>query len=290
VNILYLTHLLNALLMIAIPVGLGVYLTRKFRLDWRLWWIGGVVFILSQVGHLPFNLLLLNPFLQGPITFGLSPRLAVLLNALALGLSAGLFEELSRYAAYRWWAKDARSWSRGLLLGAGHGGMEAIILGVLALYTYIRLVAVRNADLSLLVPMEQLDLARQQVQAYWSLPWYFSLFGALERAFTIPFHIAASLLVLQAFTRRQLRWLWLAVAWHALVDGLAVYGISYWGAYTTEIAIGVVALASLAIIFALRQPEPPQLEESLPPLEPVKSMPPLQIEETTENLEQTRYQ
>ena len=290
-NILYITHLLNGLLMIAMSVGLGIYLTRKFHLGWKLWWIGAGTFILSQVAHLPFNFLALNPFLQGPALFPLPPTVGLLITALALGLSAGLFEELSRYAMYRWWAKDARSWRTGLLAGAGHGGIEAILLGILVLYAFIQIIVLQNIGPETVLPAEQLDLARQEIAQYWSLPWYDSLLGAVERAFTIPFHISASLLVLQAFTRRQSRWLWLAVAWHTAVDALAVYGMSQWGVYVTEAIIGGCSILSILIIFALRQPEPePATITSEPLAQPISitELPP--AEETPETLDSTRYQ
>jgi uncharacterized membrane protein YhfC len=48
----FIAHLLNGLLMILLPIGLGIYLTRKLSLGWRLWWIGAGTFVLSQVGHI----------------------------------------------------------------------------------------------------------------------------------------------------------------------------------------------------------------------------------------------
>jgi len=286
-----LTYPLNGLLMIAMPVGLALYLTNKFKLSWRLWWIGGFTFILSQVAHIPFNMLVLNPRLRTLGESTLPEPLPLLLSALALGLSAGLFEEFARYGMYRWWAKEARSWGRGLLAGAGHGGMEAILLGVLVLYGFMQLLAIRNTDLSTVVPVDQLELAKVQVAAYWSANWYDSLLGAVERAFTIPFHIAASVLVLQVFTRKQMRWLWLAVAWHTIVDAGAVAASSYIGPYLTEALIGGFALVSLLIIFRLKQPEPIEPPEvDLSPLPPPLSANALRpVEENNVTLEHSRY-
>ncbi len=134
-GILYITHALNGLLMVAMPIGLGLYLTRKLSLSWRLFWIGGTVFILSQVGHIPFNIVISLLFQRGVLP---APTLEWRLpfNAIFLGLSAGLFEEGARYLMYRYWTKEARWWGQGVLLGAGHGGAEAIILGVLVILTY----------------------------------------------------------------------------------------------------------------------------------------------------------
>src|SRR3990170_5701273 len=61
-SILVYTYPLSAVLIFTLAIGVGLFLTRKFHLSWRLYWIGGAIFILSQVFHLPFNFLLLNPF------------------------------------------------------------------------------------------------------------------------------------------------------------------------------------------------------------------------------------
>ena len=42
--------------------------------------------------------------------------------------------------------------------------------------------------------------------------------AAVERIFSLVFHLSAAVLVLQAFTRRNNGWLLLAIGWHALVD------------------------------------------------------------------------
>jgi len=282
-------RLLNALLMIVLPFILGIFLINKFHLSWKLWLIGGATFIISQIVHIPFNSYILNPLLftvqqtiQGP--------LGILVVALILGLSAGVFEECARYGMFRWWLTDARSWRSAILAGAGHGGMEAILLGGLVLWTYINLMAVRNADLSSLnLTPEQL----QQIQMYWSVPWYNTLLPVVERIFTIPFHIMASVFVVQVFTRRpghpQIWWLGLAILFHTILNASGVFIASQWGGYAAEAVLGGLAVMDIVIIFALRQPEP---ERSAPPSLLTIIEPPAitQVEETSENLENTRYQ
>ncbi len=290
-NILVITHFLNGLLMIALPVGLGIFLTRRFHLGWRLWWIGAGTFILSQVGHIPFNAGISILFNRGILP---APPEAyrLVFNALVLGLSAGIWEELARYAAYRWWAKDARSWARGLLLGAGHGGIEAIVFGALVLLTYLIMLAIQNIDLSGMLPADQLVLLEEQKAVYWSLPWYLSLFGSLERALTIPVHLSLSILVLQCFTRRRMIWLWAAIGWHALLDAAAVYTANVWGAYMAELIIGLFTCASLVIIFILRRPEPPA-EPAPEPIRASDSSILAQIDPpdiSSEKLDESRYQ
>jgi uncharacterized membrane protein YhfC len=285
------THFLNGFLMITLPILLGIYLVNRFNLTWKIWLIGGMTFIISQLFHIPFNSIILNPIL-GNVPGGAGG----LVGALILGLSAGVFEECARYGMFRWLLKDKRSWRIALLAGAGHGGVEAIFLGAVVLWVFINMVAVRHADLTKLnLAPDQIDIARQQIQTYWNLPWYISMFGALERIFTIPFHIMASVLVLQVFTRRpgqqQLGWLGLAILLHTLMDASAVFIATQWGGYAAEAVLGGLAILDIVIVFTLRQPEPLPDDPTMhsgPQAPPIFTPEP--INETPENLDKTRYQ
>ena len=62
-------RLLNGLLMIAMPIALGIYLVRRTGQHWKLFLVGAVLFVASQVLHIPFNLIVLNPILE-QIGFG----------------------------------------------------------------------------------------------------------------------------------------------------------------------------------------------------------------------------
>jgi uncharacterized membrane protein YhfC len=286
-DILLITHFLDGLLMVAMPIGLAIYLIRHWKLGGRIWWIGAATFILSQAGHIPFNWGI-GKLLNQTYMISWSPAYQLIFNAVFLGLSAGIFEEVTRYLVLRWWAKDARSWRTGILFGAGHGGMEAFILGGLVLYSFFQLTALRNIDLATIIPANQLELAQKQVAAYWSTNWYTSLLGALERLFTIPCQIAMAVMVMQVFTRKQGRWLFLAIGYHAIIDASAVVNVKYLSVYWTEAVLGGFAILSAILILLLRQREPPaDLLPSSPPLvhEPIK--PP---GETSEKLEETRYQ
>lgn len=288
-SILVITYPLSSALIIFFALGLGFYLTRKFQLGWRLYWIGASIFIISQVFHIPFNIGLTYLFRIGLLP---SPPESwqPIFNAVILGLSAGIFEEVARYAGYRWWAKDARSWSKGLLYGAGHGGMEAILIGGLILYTYYQMFALRGLDLSAIIPVEQLDVVQAQVAAYWSVAWYDSFLSTLERLLTLPVQICLSIIVLQTFTRKRAIWLMIAILWHAFIDAVVVFAAGTRGVYAAEASIALFAVISVIIIFILRQAEPE------PIMEPTSNLPDLDIslslktpDETPEEIENSRY-
>jgi uncharacterized membrane protein YhfC len=287
---LYLTYSLNALLMMALPVGLGIILARHYGLGWRLFWIGAVTFVASQAVHIPLNIGLTRLAAGGYLSTP-PAQWKLLTNAVILGLTAGLCEETARYLVYRWWIKPARTWREGLMFGAGHGGVEAIIFGALAGLAFVQLAALQNVDLNTLgLSAEQLAALQKQIAEYWSAPWYASLLGAVERAFALCFHLSAAIMVLQVFRRRNILWLAAAILWHTVTNAIAVYVSQTWGIYAAEAVIAGVAVMSLGLVFALRGREPvaaPTVAAASPAIQPLTITP---VEVSKEKLDETRYQ
>lgn len=64
--------------------------------------------------------------------------------------------------------------------------------------------------------------------------------------------VGFSILVLQAFVRNSLTWLYLAIIAHFLVNLVAVSSVRVVGAVGGEVVIGIFALAALYLIFRLK--------------------------------------
>lgn len=281
----YFLLLLNFALMLVIPIGVAMLIHRRTGAAWRLFFIGTVTFILSQVFHIPFNWVVQRADL---LPGSLESWANLLLMAAFLGLSAGIFEETARYLTYRYWAKDARSWSSGLMLGAGHGGIESILLGLLGAVNIVGLLVTLNSEALLsAIPAEQQALINATVANLLATPWYGLLLGAAERVFAIAAHLALSVMVLQVFRRGSLRWLFLAIGYHAVFNMLAVIAVTRVGPYATEGLLAVFSLLSLFIIFKLRSPDPVPVE-----LEPLPSplIDPANLEPTDDVIDRSRYQ
>jgi uncharacterized membrane protein YhfC len=261
VVMLELAYFLNGLLMIAMPLGLGVWLARRYSAEWSVFGAGALTFAASQVLHLPFNRYVLLPLLAG----SQSPEVVTgVVGALAVGFSAGVFEEPARYAAMRWLGRRRQGFAPALMFGAGHGGLEAIILGGLALYALLQALTLHHADLAAVVPAERVDQVRAQLEAFWSAAPYAALMGALERASALMLHLFNSVLVMLAVARRQLRYLLLAIAAHGLFNAVALLTLQPLGVYLTEgvlLALGLLGIYSLRYLQGLF-PSAPEVENS----------------------------
>jgi len=252
---LTLAFLIEILIMLGAPVALGVYLWRKRRLPWTLFFAGAVTFIASQVAHLPLNLGLTALF---KLDWMPTPPEAWQLpfNAVVLGLTAGLCEETARYLVYRFWIKDARTWRQALMFGAGHGGVEAIITGLLVGATLLSMVAMRGVDVTTLgVPADQAAEAARQVKEFWAMPVYMPLLAAAERLMALLLHLSLAALVMQVFLRGRLWPLWAAIGWHGLVNAVAVFVNGTWGAAAAEASLAGLTLISVGILWATQRAE-----------------------------------
>jgi len=243
------TYPISALLMILIPILLGIFLAKKYGLSWRLFIFGAAAFILAQLFHLPLNAVITRviPGLSGP-------NANLILQAAIFAATAAFTEELARYSILRNKLKDARGWKEALMYGAGHGGIEAILLGVVALTTFATMIALKNNpnQLAGLEP-DKLAQTQQYLTTYWSATWYESLMGAVERVFSLTIQISLAVMVMQVFLRENKSWLWIAMGWHWLVNAVSVWSLGHFqNILITELIIGVLALTSLMIILYLR--------------------------------------
>jgi uncharacterized membrane protein YhfC len=244
--------------VIAYPLIVAAVAHRRLSVRWRYFGYGALIFFLfqliSRVPAVEVIQIAIAPQLKA------SPTLLWIWLAI-LVVTAGLFEEVGRYVGYRWlMRREEKIWSKAVMYGLGHGGLESIVLvGGLAILSLIGVVALSSIKLDSL-PAAQRIVAAHQLNAIAAQPGWFPLLAAWERLWTIPVHVALSVMVLQVFRRGNIGWLWLAVLAHAVVDGAAVavpqlIGSSLDTVHTDLIVEGIVAvfgLIALWIIFALR--------------------------------------
>jgi len=253
--------------MIAVPLLLAIALRRRFRAPWLLWTAGAMAFFLSQVYHIPLNNLLGRVGLIGPIGPG-EPDL--LRTAIVLGLSAGLCEGLMRVVAF-WWLNRrglVERWSGAVMVGLGHGGLEAMILGAATALSVAALLALRGTDLSALdLPADQLAAVQRQLAAVTGSPLP-AVLPFVERLLAMALHLAASLLVWLAFRRRNALYVVAAILYHALVDATAVYaGQFITNPWLLEGVVLLLALPGLALLlWSYRRFGAAEVRHAPPPL------------------------
>lgn len=227
----------SALIGLAIPVALYIILRRKGANHLPFWTGAGtfVLFalVLEQIAYFFF----MKTALWTTITAN------IFLYGVVGGLFAGVFEETGRFLAFKTVLRKKRGNDHNALMyGAGHGGVESVILLSAGMVINILFSLQFNAGLN--SPFGGLNEAQQLL----NLPFWMFLVGAVERIAAVVIHVSLSVLVWFAAKNGKRFWLFpLAIFLHLLVDAVAVIlsrtGVNVW------IIEGVVYV--LAIAFAL---------------------------------------
>lgn len=243
----------SALFVIVYPLVLAVLAHQRLKVSWRYFGYGALIFFLFQlISRVPIVAVLGNV---------LAPQLKAshifLYTWLAfLAITAGLAEEIGRYVGYRWLMKrEEKTWSKAIMYGLGHGGLESmVVVGGLIILNIVNVVIWSSLNLNTLPAAQHAQIV-QQVNTLNAQPVWAIFLGSWERLWTVPIHVALSVIVLQVFQRNNIAWLWLAVLLHALVDGVAVFLPQILGASTTTSLIieGFVAVAGIIGIWIIWQ-------------------------------------
>lgn len=247
---------LSVLVILGVPLLTALLLEKKLSRGWKIFGIGMVTFVGSQALHLPFNTFLLNPLFS---RLGLSVGKGgwgLVWVALLLGLSAGIFEECARYLVYRFWLSKRASWKEGVMLGVGHGGVEAILVGLLVLLALVQALVLDPENLPVSLSGEEALVVASQLETYWAMPWHEVLLAAVERLAAMSFHVGASVMVWRVFRRQNGLWLVGAVLWHTMLDAFAVWGIQELNVYLVEGVLLLMGGISLGMAFLLREDDP----------------------------------
>ena len=272
--------------MIGIPIVAALWVYRRGKEGFRPIWIGAAAFILSQVGHIPFNQYLMIPgltFLGIDVTAQSGISLWVL--GVAAGLSAGLFEEITRYLVLKFWLKKNPHTLLPLKYGIGHGGVEALLLGLLALYALVQVMVLRGEGVVAALGPEQAALVATQLEAFWAVPWYHSLLGALERISAMAFHIGASILVYKSVQTKNLIYLIIAILGHTLLNAFAVVAVKQMDFILLEGILLAFAASWLYWTWKIREIVPE--EESDSPVPPQVQVSAAQI--SPEQIDESKY-
>jgi uncharacterized membrane protein YhfC len=200
-------------LTIASVLVFAIAVARRMRALWKYWLYGALVFVMFQgVLRLPW-LIPLNILLRDALR---SSTIALVGFTAFAALTAALFERGGQWILFRKFVRpEGRTAATALMVGAGHGGIEAFFIGLL--------IALQGVNYLLLfsLPPEWLkgqEQAIAQAKAVFAqLSWWSPFMGMWERLSTQVFQIAATVFVWHSF-RAGAKWFWLAVAAHFGAD------------------------------------------------------------------------
>ena len=241
---------LAALFCFAMPILLLIYY-RKKGADILPFFIGCLVFVMFALILEP----LMHQLVLKVLPVGKTIMGNTLLYALYGGLAAGIFEETGRFLAFRTVLKKQLGNDRNALMyGAGHGGIEAIlIVGLTYIGNIVISVLINAGQTDMLTATATGETAEQLKTVLDSLvataPWTY-LLAIVERIVAVTTHICLSVLVFFAVKKPGKGWLFpLAILLHAALDGILVILAAHLPAAAVE---GCLAVMTLGLVLLVR--------------------------------------
>ncbi len=239
---------LAALFCFAMPILLMIYYKKKGA-DILPFFIGCAVFVIFALILEPLmHQLVLKALPVGKTILG-----NTLLYALYGGLAAGVFEETGRFLAFKTVLKKRLGNDRNALMyGAGHGGIEAIlVLGATYIGNIVISALINAGQTDMLMATATGETAEQLKTVFDSLtataPWTY-LLAIVERAVAVTTHICLSVLVWFAVKKPGKGWLFsLAILLHAALDGIMVILAAHLPAAAVEGCLVVMALGMVLL-------------------------------------------
>lgn len=155
---------------------------------------GSLAFIISQ---LILRLPLLKLISNNSLNYHQFQFNHLVLFSLLIGLSAGIFEEITRFLIMTYGLKQSHSFKDGVFFGLGHGGIEALIM--IGIPTLLN-IAATNLPQGLASTL---------------------FLSGIERTFAILLHVGLSVIVMWGVKEKKTKYLFLAILIHTLTDSLA---------------------------------------------------------------------
>lgn len=182
-------------------------------------------------------------------------------------LAAGVFEETGRFVAYKTLMRKKYSIKNAVMMGLGHGGIEAIlVLGVTMLNYLIYIFMINSQGIDSVMSLIEAsnpaaaEAVRTQLEGYTTYGFGNMALGIYERILAMTGHVCFSVIVYFAAARPKMVYFYpAAILLHALLDtSAAMYQVGIitnvtlvYGIFTAMTACFVV----LTVILAKKLPD-----------------------------------
>ncbi len=240
---------ISLLIAIGLPVGLTIWVMKKYKPGFWAVASGMIVFFVLQVC---IRLPIMQVFAATEAGQDFINN-NMLLYIIIASFSAGIFEEFGRYFAFKVMLKRKHEFRHGLAYGIGHGGIEAVFLVGIAYVTNIVFsIVINTGALSSLEGMLG-DALQPTISALTDTAPVTFLYGGIERIFAMCLHIALSIMVLHGVRERNIGYTFLAIFIHGAANFGAVMIAQNVGALASEAFLFGVAVLSIIYVLAMKR-------------------------------------
>lgn len=247
--------LITLILEIAIPFGVMIFINKKHDTNISTFFIGCATFIVFS--------LVLERFINTAIfksPAGANIMANNFLFALIGGLMAGLFEETGRFVAFNTiLKKDRDDDTTALMYGAGHGGIEVLLIATAMISNLVMANMINSGNLAMLTAGqsgEKLVAIQATITQLCETKPAMFLVSVVERIPALIMHICFSVIVWTGCKNKKWFLFPAAIGFHTLVDFVAGFTAKCgWNVMLTELVLYIMAIALVVFTYLLAKKE-----------------------------------
>lgn len=244
----------SAFIALILPIILLVVIRKKAKAKISSFFIGSITFVL-------FALILesiMHSFVLGKTGDAITGNIWA--YALYGGVAASLFEETGRFVAMKFCMRKSLTRENALMYGAGHGGIEAILLVGITyisniIMSFLANTGVLETSLSL-VDSTNYQQTLSQISALWTTDSSLFFLAGIERLSAITLHIALSVFVYKTVKTGNVKYLLVAYFLHFIVDAGTLLLINAIAVIWMEIILLVVVAFIAYLAYRVYKDEP----------------------------------
>ncbi|GGE67976.1 YhfC family intramembrane metalloprotease [Priestia taiwanensis] len=208
--------LVVAVFSFLVPIVVLIFLKKKYDASLKVFFIGMLTFFLfaSVLEGFVHKVVLVDNEVTKELFS--NPWLYMVYG----GLMAGIFEEIGRYMMFKYTLRGRETWKDGVTFGAGHGGIEMILitgLGSITSYVYATMINNNTFD-SLMTTSEMIGPLQTVKQQLLETEWHMSGVAIVERTMALFLQIGLSILVLYAVRSKKFKYVLYAIGVHAIIN------------------------------------------------------------------------
>ena len=223
--------------MVFVSLAFVIYAARRRLLGWRYLGMGALFWALTVIIKFAFAVPV-NPLVFRMLDVRQDHLFSPgnLIAYFYIGALTGIFEVGLAYLILRKSRWGKATWEQALVFGIGFGVIEALLLGLVGLFSAI--VGITSPDT---LPIPTLgSLANNATLVMGLAP-------VIERLSVIFAHIFACVLIFHAIASNEAKWAWFAVLYKTLLDTPAGFA-AFWGVNT---AARIWAIEAIIVVFGL---------------------------------------
>lgn len=236
-------------LTLGVPLGVLIVFRKKTKASFIGVGIGALIFIV----FVSVEKLIQSAVFNTANVSGQFFANNIFLMGVVGALFAAVFEETGRYVGFTFLKRKHPQKEQAVMYGIGHGGIEAILLGFLTMFSNLMImVALYNTGMEKVIVTSDSAAAAQlmtSLSVFYSTPSVMFLLSGIERVFAFVAHMAMSVVVYKSVAEKKIIYFIAGLGMHFLLDMMpALYSAGIISnIYVIEALIGVEAVIFVII-------------------------------------------